>query len=118
MGIENLEIIPTLADGTAHYQELVALDGVQYLLRFDYNSRDSFWYLSIFTPDGVPIPGCVGQKLVQNWVPCRLARDSLKPQGALIVSSEEHAEAGLLDLGASTLLSYLPAADLAERSDD
>lgn len=108
------EIIPTLFNGQAHYQQLTQLSGTQYLLKFDYNSRDSHWYLSIHTPEDVPIRGCVGLKLVQRWLVARLSTDLRKPAGVLLVASDIHQEPGLYDLGNGTDLMQFTEPDLPE----
>lgn len=107
-----VQIINTLFDGTSHYEQSTILDGSSYLLSFDYNVRDEHWYFSLRTVDEEPISGFTGLKLVQNWFPGRLSRDINKPPGLFLVSSEQHTEPGLLDLGDGTTLFYIPEADI------
>ena len=108
------EIIQTLDDGLAHYRQTTPLDGVIYVLNFDYNSRDQNWYLSVHDSEDQPIEGCVGRKLVTNWPVLFRSTDPNKPPGEIIVVSVSTSEdPGLTDLGNDIILSYVPAEDLA-----
>lgn len=110
MPIENVQ---TLFDGSAHYRQSTPLDGQVFVLHFDFNSRDSNWYLSVHDADDNPIRGCVGRKLAVNYpVLLRSAADD-RPLGALLVVSAAHDDPGLFTLGNGTILHYVPAADLA-----
>lgn len=113
MSLDNLSILSTLSDGTGHYSQTVELDGEDFILDFDYNTIDSSWYLSVATSNGDPIEGCMGRRLVQNWFPLRLSRDSNRPKGELFVGSDtKHNPPTLLELGVDTFLYYIPKADL------
>lgn len=37
------------------YTEIITIDGVAYTIKFDWNSREKSWYLSIFTIGGVAL---------------------------------------------------------------
>jgi len=104
----NLQIIDTLADGTAHYIQRTQLDGSEYILIFNYNSIAEGWYLSIQTADGEDIEGYTGVRLTQNWEPFKLATALAAPPGDWLVSSETQGEPGLFDLGDGTNLYYIP----------
>jgi hypothetical protein len=111
MSVENVQ---TLSNGNAHYRQVTPLDGRQYVLHFDFNTRDQNWYLSIHDENDNPISGCVGRKLVQNYPVVMRSTSPDRPAGALLtVSDSSDEDPGLLDLGDGTILSYIPAADVA-----
>jgi hypothetical protein len=56
--------IPTRGD-IANYFQRISLDNVPYILLFNYNARDSSWYLSLY--DGSNNPILQGMKLVPNF---------------------------------------------------
>lgn len=96
--------IPTTAD--AFYSMSVDLEGVEYRLKFAYNSREDRWYLSVFDAVGEPIAQSV--KLVTNWpLLNRKAWDPRAPKGVLYVSGTS--PPGLNDLveGGRCSLVYL-----------
>jgi hypothetical protein len=107
------ENVQTLADGTGHYRQSTPLDGQVFVLYFDYNERDSNWYLSIHDSDDVPIRGCVGRKLVVNYPVIQRVYDDRRPAGELLVVSATNDDPGLLDLGNGVRLAYVPAAEAA-----
>ena len=108
------QIIQTLIDGTALYTQVTALDGVSYRLTFSFNPSDQHWYLTVRTEADAQIQGCEGMKLVQGGFPLRKSTDQNRPPGELVVFSELETEPGLNDLGDTTLLGYIPEADLEE----
>lgn len=109
-----IEIIDTLYNGEAKYDQVTSLDGIDFRLTFLWNARDSHWYLTIRTVDDEEITGCEGVKLVQGGWPIRRVYDPNRPAGELLVYSELETEPGLEDLGFSTDLMYIPAADMLE----
>ncbi len=109
MAIENVQ---TLADGTGHYRQSTPLDGQIFVLYFDFNTRDSNWYLSIHDSDDVPIVGAISRKLVVNYPVIQRVYDPRRPAGELLVVSQIDADPGLMDLGNGTILSYIPEADV------
>ncbi len=112
MAIENVQ---TLSDGNGHYRQSTPLDGQIFVLHFSFNTRDGKWYLSVHDSEDVPISGCVGRKLVQNYPVLQRSVSADRPAGALlVVSSSSAQDPGLLDLGNGTKLSYIPEADLIE----
>lgn len=96
-------IIPTRTD-IEDYQIEVDLSGVEYNLRFTWNYRESFWYVTISDLNEVVIAGSikvvVGKPLLLE-VPV-----SNRPDGNLIAvdTSGEDSEAGFSDLGGRVLL--------------
>lgn len=107
-----IENVQTLFDGSAHYRQSTPLDGQVFVLHFDFNTRDSNWYLSVHDGDDNPIRGCVGRKLVVNYpVLLRSVADD-RPLGELLVVSETTGDPALFDLGNGTILSYIPREDV------
>ena len=107
--------IPTLFDGTVEYTQITELDGTPFKLIFSYNTRDSFWYLSIRLISDVQIVGCEGIRLAAGSFPIWRVYDQNRPIGELYVLSEDGIEAGLTDLGANVFLMYVPL-ELVEES--
>lgn len=98
-------IIPTRVD-LEDYEQEVELSGVSYLLRFTWNFREEFWYLTISDVDGNVIAGnikiVIGKPLLDE-VP-----GTAKPAGNLLAldTSNKDEEAGLTDLGDRVLLMW------------
>lgn len=94
------------------WQQTTALDGTDYILRFEWNSRDVSWYLAIADVDDVPVWG--PQKMVPEWRLLRRCVDPRKPPGELFLTDTTGAgaPAGFLDLGVRHLLVYVEAADV------
>lgn len=51
-----MRILPTFTEYGA-FKYLIDLDGVRYLLRYWWSSRNTSWYLSVYTSDGELIAG-------------------------------------------------------------
>lgn len=96
-------IIPTRQD-SEDYEVEVELSGTPFLLRFTWNYRSEFWYVTISDTDGNVVAGnrkiTVGTPLLYG-VP-----GTDKPDGELIAIDTSGAgqEAGLEDLGDRVLL--------------
>ncbi len=106
-----IEKVRTLFNGIAHYRQTTPLDGVVFVLHFDYNSRDMNWYLSIHDSDDQPIRGCVGRKVVEGYSLLLRAYTDDRPLGELITVSGTQGDPGLFDLGKGVILTYIPKAD-------
>ncbi len=107
------QVIPTGTDPS--YEQTVTLDGIPYLLDFQYNQREDRWYLELSTVDGDPIYGAV--KLVPEYPLFCQCVDARQPPGQFfVISSEANDDSppGLdeLDVGARCKLVYIPAADV------
>jgi hypothetical protein len=109
MAIQN---IPTRTDGRSHYNQAIVFDGVSYILHYEYNARDLHWYVSVHDSGDNPIEGLISRKVVVNWSTLVRATAPGKPSGAIIASSQGHADPGLTDLGESVLHHYVTQADL------
>ena len=89
--------IPTSSD--PYYVQRTDLEGKEYTLQFDWCTRESVWYLSIFDVEQVPL--ATGIKLVCNWpLTYRLADNRLPPGDLLVITKKEADDSppGLADL--------------------
>ena len=95
--------------------QTTTLDGVPYLLNFQYNQREDCWYLLLQTVDGQNIYGYV--KLVVGWNLLGQCADNRKPAGDLVVitTTQDDSPPGFNDLlpGGRCQLQYLTASDLS-----
>lgn len=57
--------IPIPLPGTPLFDERVTLDGVDYVLTFDWHQREERWYLTVADSNGAVITA--GIKLVPDW---------------------------------------------------
>lgn len=98
-------IIPTRTD-IEDYEIEVELSAVSFLLRFTWNYREEFWYLTISDVDGNVVAGNV--KLVISKPLLLEVPGTDKPDGNLIAidTSGADLEAGLNDLGERVLLMW------------
>ena len=107
-----IEKVRTLVDGTAHYSQTTPLDGQNFVLHFDFNSRENSWYLSIHDSDDVPIRGAVGRKVVTDYALLLRSFVDARPPGEVLVVSGTQGDPRLEDLGDGVQLLYVPAADV------
>lgn len=109
------QVIPT-PDGTTPFaSQTTTLDGVPYILQFQYSQREDRWFLLLATIDGSVIYGAV--KLVLNWPLFAQCRDTRAPPGQFMVISNTQADdspPGLNEIapGARCVLTYTPIADI------
>ena len=106
-------IVDTLTDGTLAYDQRVELDGEEWLLSFQWNSRIDRWFMSITALDGTPVltGACVSLNIPLN------RRAVSGPPGAFVALSESTDDPpGLLDLGARVRLYYVSPDDAGELS--
>jgi hypothetical protein len=96
-------IIPTRTD-SEDYEVEVELGGVAYLLRFTWNYRESFWYLTISDTDSNVIAGNI-KVVISKPLLLEISNED-KPNGQLIAvdTSGADIEAGLDELGDRVLL--------------
>jgi hypothetical protein len=110
-------LIPTSVDLSSYVQR-TTMDGVDYLLRFQFNQRLGRWFVDVRDVEENPI--AMGLPLVVNYEIGRWVVDERWLAGRLATLDQEAAndqearDPGLIDLGARVLLSYLEAAELAE----
>jgi hypothetical protein len=109
-----LEVIQTETDGTLHYDIERELDGAGFILRFIFNSYDQHWFLSVLTDAGEEIAGAQSYRLVNGCYPLNSVRDSNRPAGELYLLPQSDQDPTLKTLGISSILTYLPRADILE----
>ena len=105
--------IPTDATGLlSFYSQVTTLDGSDFNLRFEWNSREQDWYIAIADQDDVAIVGF--QKLVPEWRLLRRIVDPRRPPGELFLFdvSGKGLKPGFTELGTRCLLVYVEAADV------
>ena len=96
----------------SHYTMTVTLDGANYDLAFDWNSRASRWYMTLMDTTDSPIAASlcllVGVPLLMS------VTDVRRPPGDFVAidTSGQNIEAGLNDLGNRVQVRYVPIADL------
>lgn len=99
------EIVQTLSDGSAHYRQTTPLDGVNFVLRFDFNTRSGDWHLTVNDADDQRISGCGSRKLAVGYPVLQRSKSPDRPAGGLFVIGTG-IDPGLNDLGARIVLSY------------
>jgi hypothetical protein len=92
-------------------RQRVKLEGVDYLIDFDWNGREGRWYVGIYDASGAPI--VTGCKLVANARVARRTIDERRPPGRLLVidRSSTDVDPGIDDLAQRVTLSYLESTD-------
>lgn len=103
--------IDTLTDGTVAYDQRVELDGAEYLMSLQWNSRRDKWALSLNALDGTDI--LTGQNVCLRIPLTRRAVGG--PPGALVAvpsQAEDTEPPGLFDLGTRVRLVYFTAAEV------
>lgn len=103
--------IPT-STTQAHYRQATALDGEDYVLRFQWNARAGGWFLELADADGVPIVS--GVRIVADFPLLRRVTDPRRPPGELIAAdlSGQALDPGFAELGERVVLTYLDAEEV------
>jgi hypothetical protein len=78
----SVEAVPTDQPFDSYTQH-TTLSGVEYILRFDWSSRASAWFLSLFSADGTPI--IQSRKLIPYEDVLSNVIGSARPPGALLL---------------------------------
>lgn len=91
-----IQQIPTFSDPS--YRQTTTLEGVTYILQFDFNMRACAWYLSIADADNVDIYN--GVKLTVGFLLLRKCADPRRPPGDFMVlsSTSDLSPPGMLEL--------------------
>lgn len=91
----------------SNYEQLVALDGEDFILRFLWNERDSHWYLTIRDSSGIDI--ATGFKIVADVPFAVHVASGMMPHGQLWIIDTTLAgvDPGLRDIGGRVLLIYV-----------
>lgn len=107
--------VPTRTD-LSIYRERVDLEGLSFIVDFQFNSREGFWYFDLLDVDEVPIKA--GVKVVTGAPLLRLISDARRPPGELLATDQtgEDREAGREDLGGDVLLVYATAEEVAAQA--
>jgi hypothetical protein len=89
-------LIPTFSD--PNYFETTTLEGISYVLQFDFNQRAYSWYMSIADASGVDIYN--GVKLVTGFSLLAKCKDPRAPPGQLFIvtTNPDGTPPGLYDL--------------------
>jgi hypothetical protein len=98
------------------YTIRATLNGLEYVLRFDYSQREDRWFFSLYDSTGSPIRK--GVKITSGTSALRLARyDDRTPKGVLMfadTASSSVQAPGFADLGRRVSLVYLEAVPATE----
>ncbi len=105
-------ILPTRFDGTSRYSFECDLDDVTFQFVFEWNDRDSGWYMSIADVNGVALLS--GRRVVLGYPLTNIYTDRRLPAGTLVAvdTTGSDEEPGLQDLGDRVILMYVEAAEL------
>jgi len=85
----------------------VSLGGIDFILKFQFNSREKFWYMDVQDTAGNQIRS--GLKVVVNYpLLLRWKETGVRPVGELFVidTRAEPQDPGLEDLGVNGILAY------------
>lgn len=106
-----VQVLPTRTDA-ARYDFEIELDGQTFVFDFEWNDRDSGWYMTITDVNGDVL--LAGRRVVLNWPLINIYRDSRLPAGTIeaVDTSSTDTEPGYTDLGDRVKLLYTPLADL------
>jgi hypothetical protein len=74
--------IPTNSDNPS-WSEIIALEGIGYLLSFTWNNRDNSWVLDIQLPDETPI--IMGIKMITNYELLGTYAEQNMPEGSMVL---------------------------------
>ncbi len=103
--------VQTLTDGTLTYDHRAIIEGVEYLLTFQWNARRERWAFSINGLDAAPI--LTGQT-VSLGIPLNRRAVGGPPGVFIAVSTSDNLEPpALTELGGRVRLLYVEAADAA-----
>lgn len=120
-----VDIVPTSTTDTSYFQR-TQLDGVDYILQFEFNLRSKRWFFSLYDSAFAPILS--GYKVSAGDDLLALVSDTRKPPGSLMVvdlPAQGEKETAARDPGIDELsdearvaLVYIDEAGVATASDD
>lgn len=95
-----------------YYDEVVTLEGVEYLFEFLWSAREACWYMNLYDQDQHPIALLI--RLVINWRLLRRFTDPRLPPGLLFCvdltgNGQDIAASG--DFGTRVVLVYITSDD-------
>jgi hypothetical protein len=99
------------------FNYIVDLDGTDFRLDFQFNSREGFWYFNLLDIDGNIIRSSL--KVVSNFPLLRLFVDRTRPLGELISIDTRYypSDPGLEDLNVTSVFGYADEESVEEASD-
>ena len=105
-------VLLPVAPGLARYTFQCELDRVTFNFAFEWNDRDSGWYMSISDVNRTPLVS--GRRVVLNYPLINVYRDSRLPAGNIMAfdSTGTDTEPGYADLGDRVYLAYTPFTEL------
>jgi len=85
----------------------VDMDGSDFQLNFQFNSREQFWYFDLLNAEGTVLRS--GIKVVSNYPLLRLFKERTRPLGELISYDTRWSptDPGLEDLNVTSIFGYL-----------
>ncbi len=101
-----------ITDPTPRFTQGVDLDGVSYVLSFEWNDRDETWSMNVLNSDSVPLVTGVGLRI---GLPLLNRYTSVAgPAGVLEVidTTGQDLDPGFADLGDRVQLVYTPLAEI------
>lgn len=107
-----MSILQIPVDSTqAAFEQTMVLDGINYLLRIYWNTRDESWYLDLFATNETSI--ICGLKLVVNYDFIGFYVQTDVPPGMFILYDDTNSEipCGRNDLGNRCILLYITIDD-------
>ncbi len=107
-----MKVIPLSTDSV--FSQVTSLGGQDFIMTFEWNARESAWYLDVADQDDIPIFTAV--KVVVNWPLAARCVDPRRPRGVLIAIDSTGAGLDPLqdDLGKRVELFFIDdVADLA-----
>lgn len=99
------------ADGPAHFDVQVALEGATYTLEFRWNVRLGAWFMALLDSQGTT-PIAVGLRLVANWYLDAYSVGGPPGRFAALDTSNLNTDPGFDDLGTRVQIVYSTAAEL------
>ena len=110
-------VLPSFAGSYPRWEYVVALDGINYGVRFNYNFREDSWYIDLFDADGNSV--LAGIKLVVGYrlLASRRYLPGLPPGELIVVDTEMDPTTARISeksLGARYVLVYATAAEMVE----
>lgn len=89
----------------AHYKKVAAIEGTDYTFQFDWNERESKWYMRIYFGDEILVSGV---KIIINFPLLRNYVDERLPPGIIyaIDTYGNGEDPGLNDFGTRVILLY------------
>lgn len=95
----------------AAFEQTITLEGINYLMRIYWNTRDEAWYLDLFLTDDTPV--ICGLKLVVNYDFTGFYVQENVPPGMFMLYDDTNSEVpcGREDLGNRCILIYITSDD-------